>query len=501
MSRRRRIATGLLMMLHVGFSSTAWGQPEPDVPAPADLVAAWVDAEDRGDPRGYAELFDASFASSTGPDARGPSRLGGWLAGVAPRFLARARIEADPGDVVRLSGAAAARVRRVRVTGDESSESVSWLWLVPSPAGWRIAALEEVEERRSRRRKPSDPADLPIRPVVLAGRPYVVLSRALPEQVSGDRTPDLIEQEAGWQVRTADDLRDEPGVQRWLGRSVTLHDAAGPVCRGTTQAVVVLAKEPGSSSSTDPASAAFDLARLWADAPGGAAAVVALTVAEVASGDCPGALWVHRDDAAPERVSPAEVPAALVPRALAALRKLPTFRAAARRLRDEMPPTSGPSGRRARSPAWDREPDAHVDVRGFGPGPAGVSYLALSACSARAPHVGASAVWQVIGDTPETAHLLLLSDPDQPARAFLPEVAVTWSGARDPIFLDAVRLFAIEGTRLRPRCDLSPPLYARPLRGGSTTGVASATLGPRPPPTPGADAAGRAPHERTPRSP
>jgi hypothetical protein len=189
-------------------------------------------------------------------------------------------------------------------------------------------------------------------------------------------------------------------------------------------------------------------------------------------------------------------------RALAALRELPVYRAAGRLLRAESPSGSlGRSPRRSRATPWDRDPRAVVEACGFGPGPDGARYVALWACSPEGPGLGASAIWQVRGEAPGLIHLVLLSAPEPPARPFLPDVAVTWPGARDPAFLDGERLVASEGSRLLPWLDVSPPRYARTPRGGSTSGVASATLGPRPTPTPGADAAGRAPHERTARPP
>jgi|GEM_PF-3961326 len=478
MTGRRHLGQALALLGALVVPAGATAEPDDDRRAAA-VIEAWSRTEDAGDLPAYEGLLAPGFHSTTGPGGLGAVGRAAWLAGVRSRFEVRARLGTDVPEVVRHGGVAVARVGLVRSAGPRREAGETWLWLAAGPDGWQVAGAEEglATARRQRGRGPQD--DLPLRLVVDAGAPYVLLAAARTEHLALDPEAALSEPAGGWrawpQVAPGEDA--EQGA--WYGRWVVLHDAAGPLCRGLAEQVTVLVREPAGVDGAAAPATGLEFARVWSGAPGGGAAFLALRVRPEAGDPCRGALWAHLDDAPPERLGPWSVPPELRRAGLVALRKLPAYRAATRAYEAAAVPVGGRLRRGAHRPRWELAPEARLDVRGFGPASDGTRWLAVSAVAPGETGVGAAALWQVFGEGTREPHLVLISNADGPARPFVPEVAVRLTGARDPAFLGGGRVLAPGGRWLREAVDASPPLYALPSRRGSTTSNASDTLRPR----------------------
>lgn len=474
--RRARWALALVGTLGV---TQAAAEERDDARDLAELVLAWGRTEDAGDLPGYAALLAPEFRSTVGPGATGGVGPAGWLAGVRGRFEARARVGADAPELARGHGTAVARVGLVRGAGSTREASEAWLWLVEGPAGWRVAGAEEARAGARRSRRAPEAERLPLRLVVHAGAPHLLIAPARSEHLSVDPGAPLAEAAEGWRAWPLAEPDDDGDLASWRGRSLVLHDADGPLCRGVAEQSVVLVREPTDPDAGAAPATGLDLARVWAGAPGGGAAFLALRVSTLQGDPCRGATWAHLDDQPPERLAPWAVPSAVRRAGLVALRKLAAYRAAARAVEAEGHPGVERSRGRARRPRWELAPEARLEVRGFGPAVDGARYLGVSAAAPGQPWAGVAALWQVYEADAEQPHLVLISDADGPARPFAPQVAVRLPGWRDPAFIGDGRLLAPAGRWLREHLDTSPPLYAFPPRGGSTTTTPSDTLGPR----------------------
>jgi hypothetical protein len=489
----------LLAGLGLWATNAAAAGPDGDAQAVSALLDAWLAAEESGDLPGYTSMLAPAFASGNGPDGQGPATRAAWLASAKDRLQTRTRVVLVEREVVQGTGVAVARLRLKK--GADGEARVAWLGLAAGDAGWRVQAAEEGPVRKGSREAPSGAGEPAAWPVVLAGHFHVVLTRARREHFPSPAEPPLAGAEDGWLVWPVGDPGSDPIGTHWKGRGVVLHDRSGPVCRGVVGDAVLLVRERGSSSDASPPAEALALARTWGDAPGGAPAVVAVRVGTVDESACRGAAWAHRDDDAPERLAPVAVSHDLRKRGLSALRRLPMYRAAGRLLAAAAPDSRGEGRPRRRVGAWDEKPTVRVTVRAFEDAPGGALYLAVATASTTEPCVGAWGLWQVFGGSDDGLHLVLLSDPEGPARPFVPDVAFGWAGSRVPIFADPGRLLRLDGARVRTWLDLSRPSYVSMSNGGSTTPVASATLRPSKARAAPIEALERARHEPSQRSP
>jgi len=496
-----------LALAQAGTGGSPAGRTDA-APAVAAVIAAWVATEVRGDLPGHAALLAPGFVSATGPDGRGPARRGAWLAAIRERFQAPDRVEVGGAEVAVAAGVAVARLRLERGRGPGAAARRTWLALAPARAGgageartavegWLVAAAEEAPDRT--RRRPAAPVgEAPtVLPVLRVGQPWLVLEDAPAEALGGEAIAPALEAEGGWLAVPSAMLGTRPAVARWTGRTVVLHDAAGPVCRALAEGPALLVRSTvAAAAGTE---GALALARAWLGAPGGAPAVVALALREPSPGACRGATWGHTDEAPAVRLAERAAEPGLRRLGLEALRRTAAHRAVTGRLADEAgDPPRGARGRRRALP-WDAAPGVRVLAREYGPGPDGARYLLVSAAPPDDRCLGAAGLWRVFAAPAGDPHLALLTEPGGTAHPLEPVTVL--AGADGPVVVTETRVLAPAGPVVRPLVDLSPPPYATIPKSESTTESDWATLTRQSQVAAPSGAGERARHEPSPRSP
>ncbi len=425
------------------------------------LLETWVKAQNEGDFETYAALYAEHFYGTKRSGNRARSfKRSAWLRDRKRMFGKRMSVEARDPEVLTTAGTAMVHFEQSWASGRYKDVGPKQLVIVRERGELRIAR-EEMLGSEVKRGGPKaaviDSRDFGF--VLHDDGPYMVLHTAPDKSWAKGKQLRLLQAGSYASVTSPAVVGKLPEALRsWRGRTVQLYGAKGRVCRGQVVGLHVMSRvrphgatvsywRGDEKSRPDGGSIAREAWRL-----GDTGRVLVGKVMPLQGNDCRGALWsrdAERD--APQLAVPVAVDPPIAARAVAALRKLRSYKTLQKAYVSEVP--------LPRALEWDRYKAAAPTV----------SFLANSDGTRRFVSVSVRAgdgcgdfygelwaIWRIVGEGPK-ARLQLLTDDAVPGRVFIPRAAADVDGDGRMEFIGSDGLLQPTGPILRESLSVETP--------------------------------------------
>ncbi len=297
-----RVASAASLVVALTFNSTVRADEDEDLPGSArELVAAWVEAQARGEAAAHAKLYHRAFSARQGAQKLDRAR---WLAERQPLLGKPVRVE----QVHLWPGAKEVRVylTEVRSAGNREERTRKRLELALEGKALRIRGEQALGAL-------APPGERLKQAALVLGRRVVLSAETREEWASGKPRAEPSPQASS--VRVAHDVavaKLPAELRAWVGRELQLVGAKGVLCKAKVARLELIGRVDGLESSS--------LEDQWANASRLLVGVLSLPKG------CGGALFARAASLPAPRVFPAEAPdAALQRAALAAFRALPAY--------------------------------------------------------------------------------------------------------------------------------------------------------------------------------
>lgn len=292
-----------------GAAATATARPAlADEDADA-VVAAWLDAQNRGDFAAYSLLYgERFFGVKRAGDRIHRFDRRGWLADRQRMFAKAMTVTAGPRRIAATPDGARVTFQQSFASGNFQDRGEKVLVIVPTPTGLRIAREEmatSTEQAAPDLPPPLDRSRFGF-VVQLEGKPYLLLGPA--EDVTPTSAPTLLQQEAPTAAWVELGAEATATRKAWLDKDLVLFGPTGEVCRGRGGPPGTLARVVphfGTLQSwrgedgQPPARAPQVAAEVWELSAGSRQLAVPVVPT---SGRCDDALWARRDTEPPPQV-------------------------------------------------------------------------------------------------------------------------------------------------------------------------------------------------------